>query len=893
MLCIDDGGHVFPFSTNFLTQILITFTLHTYIQDGDGGGSVSSSTLSSSSSGSSSSSDSDDSSESSSSSSESSDSDDDSSSSSDSDDDDDDESSSDDDSSSEEEGEVKDDDDSLDSSSSGDSSDDTIEAADRETKELFDADLSSDDEKESVKDTAEADDKRRKRRLKKKSKMLKAFKKKDDAANMIATHWKKKKSIGSSSGGKEGTPDTPGGNAPKDNNNDEGEDFSPEKKSPKEDTVSKTVESPSPEILQHIRTMSTKLQRKNIQSGLRVKVRFVKKANINGRLTRKLKWYGGVVAGIANGGRKIKIQYDDGTSEVADFPDKDIIVDDVNNGRHNCGSGGVGIVGGGGGGDPGGAFVPLPPSPTKSEENDDDGVEDDESNESEEEVDDTPMDPDSPEKKKVKKKKKKKDTGEERSEENVVPRKKKKKRASEDHGDDGHSSNLPLGDDDDDGLDSGALQKRRRSSNSERSDRDTKKKRGSLSDVSGRDEMKRSKRRESTSDMSISSNGEQTDTSPIKMKPAQSSAPGNNNDDAGTKSLLSEKGEEVVEEGTAEGKNLSQDDKSAEVDIAKVPQEFKGDDGEMPFVPPKDDSKDTKEEFEKLKPEDVLKEDDVAEEKVEKDVPTTTPSIDNAAASSSSGSTCSNSSFAGVAAPIATNNVDGNVLDSATDDVKLPSHVDVQVEKGDQTVPGTDEQGTGVADDDEKVQGKTADSVDNEGTSVRKSGTDVAEDQESQEKPPPKKKRGPLSIRIGLPKRKKQEHNQTDDDDADVGAAASELNEPSKKKQKLAVEGDINPSSELENDETLESNNKPVDVEETHATKGDNDDSLSDGEIEEEGEVQEEGGKIEEDGTMPMEVEPAKVSQSLFAECPSNFRLLRLFAHLLLSASFTDYGIKY
>ena len=38
----------------------------------------------------------------------------------------------------------------------------------------------------------------------------------------------------------------------------------------------------------------------------------------------------------------MKIQYDDGTSEVADFPDKDIIVDDVNNGVHGDGDGGEG-----------------------------------------------------------------------------------------------------------------------------------------------------------------------------------------------------------------------------------------------------------------------------------------------------------------------------------------------------------------------------------------------------------------------------------------------------------------------------------------------------------------------------------------------------------------------
>ncbi len=86
--------------------------------------------------------------------------------------------------------------------------------------------------------------------------------------------------------------------------------------------------------------------------GLRVKVRFIKKANkIHGKSYRKIKWYGGVICGIANGRRRVKIHYDDGTSEVANFPDKDIIVDDVSNGRH--------CENGSGGGSYGGAFVPM------------------------------------------------------------------------------------------------------------------------------------------------------------------------------------------------------------------------------------------------------------------------------------------------------------------------------------------------------------------------------------------------------------------------------------------------------------------------------------------------------------------------------------------------------
>lgn len=100
-------------------------------------------------------------------------------------------------------------------------------------------------------------------------------------------------------------------------------------------------------------------QRRAVCVGLRVKVRFIKKANnIHGRSHRKIKWYGGVICGTANGRRVIKIHYDDGTSEVANFPDKDIIVDDVNNGRH-------GGNGSGSGGNCGGEFVPIPSVPNE------------------------------------------------------------------------------------------------------------------------------------------------------------------------------------------------------------------------------------------------------------------------------------------------------------------------------------------------------------------------------------------------------------------------------------------------------------------------------------------------------------------------------------------------
>lgn len=50
----------------------------------------------------------------------------------------------------------------------------------------------------------------------------------------------------------------------------------------------------------------------------------------------------------SSSGKRIRIQYDDGTEEVADFPDKDIVVDCEGNGRHS-------VVGGGGTED---VFVP-------------------------------------------------------------------------------------------------------------------------------------------------------------------------------------------------------------------------------------------------------------------------------------------------------------------------------------------------------------------------------------------------------------------------------------------------------------------------------------------------------------------------------------------------------
>ena len=59
----------------------------------------------------------------------------------------------------------------------------------------------------------------------------------------------------------------------------------------------------------------------------------------DGKVATKLKWYGGLVTRVSTGGSKIRIKYDDGTSEVSKFPDKDVIVDDAGNGEHRVSAG--------------------------------------------------------------------------------------------------------------------------------------------------------------------------------------------------------------------------------------------------------------------------------------------------------------------------------------------------------------------------------------------------------------------------------------------------------------------------------------------------------------------------------------------------------------------------
>ncbi|KAL3942197.1 MAG: hypothetical protein SGBAC_003576 [Bacillariaceae sp.] len=96
-----------------------------------------------------------------------------------------------------------------------------------------------------------------------------------------------------------------------------------------------TVPAPSQEILEWSERLTEKKSRKNICKGMRVKVRFATKVRKEGKIVKKRKWYGGRVSNVTPDGSKIKIKYDDGTSEISQFPDDDVVVDDTDNGQHS------------------------------------------------------------------------------------------------------------------------------------------------------------------------------------------------------------------------------------------------------------------------------------------------------------------------------------------------------------------------------------------------------------------------------------------------------------------------------------------------------------------------------------------------------------------------------
>ncbi|VEU33799.1 unnamed protein product [Pseudo-nitzschia multistriata] len=97
------------------------------------------------------------------------------------------------------------------------------------------------------------------------------------------------------------------------------------------------VPAPTREVVFWGKQMPQKRARKAIEVGMRVKVRFATNATRirkDGRRVSKKIFYGGKVTAKSALGSKIKIKYDDGTSEVSKFPDKDVVVDAVGNGEH-------------------------------------------------------------------------------------------------------------------------------------------------------------------------------------------------------------------------------------------------------------------------------------------------------------------------------------------------------------------------------------------------------------------------------------------------------------------------------------------------------------------------------------------------------------------------------
>lgn len=162
------------------------------------------------------------------------------------------------------------------------------------------------------------------------------------AANKIQAQWKKKAGL---STGEESDND---GNDPGERNPST-RSLSPTRKqeTPSKDSTptsetsdtmkpskSKTVPPPDPEVFEWNRALTEKKSRKHIAKGLRVKVRFAAKVKREGKVVKKRIWYGGRVAAVAKDGSKLRIKYDDGTSEISKFPDKDVVIDDTSNGEH-------------------------------------------------------------------------------------------------------------------------------------------------------------------------------------------------------------------------------------------------------------------------------------------------------------------------------------------------------------------------------------------------------------------------------------------------------------------------------------------------------------------------------------------------------------------------------
>ncbi|CAB9503547.1 CW-type Zinc Finger [Seminavis robusta] len=124
----------------------------------------------------------------------------------------------------------------------------------------------------------------------------------------------------------------------KDKDRDDGDDNMKSTERGKGKTA-KTVPPPAPEVLEWNRALTIKKARRNVATGLRVKVRFATKVKREGKIVRKKRWFGGRVSAVSKEGSKIRIKYDDGTAEISKFPDKDVVVDDAFNGEHQANAG--------------------------------------------------------------------------------------------------------------------------------------------------------------------------------------------------------------------------------------------------------------------------------------------------------------------------------------------------------------------------------------------------------------------------------------------------------------------------------------------------------------------------------------------------------------------------
>merc|ERR1712238_360953 len=95
------------------------------------------------------------------------------------------------------------------------------------------------------------------------------------------------------------------------------------------------VPAPTPEVLNWAQNLSVGKCRRHIAVGMRVKVRFATKVkNRDGKYIKRKIWYGGRATAISAKRSKIRIKYDDGTSEISKFPDTDIVIDADHNGTH-------------------------------------------------------------------------------------------------------------------------------------------------------------------------------------------------------------------------------------------------------------------------------------------------------------------------------------------------------------------------------------------------------------------------------------------------------------------------------------------------------------------------------------------------------------------------------